>query len=57
MLRVESLNPYKDGTCRTIKAQYQQTSLANLLRQDGLGATGVIIYEDLQDVPVPERSE
>lgn len=46
MLRIEPLNPYKDGTCRTIKAQYQQTSLANLLRQDGLGATGVIIYED-----------
>ena len=57
MLRVEPLNPYKDGACRTIKAQYQQTSLANFLRQDGLGATGVIIYEDLQDVPVPKRSK
>lgn len=33
-------------TCRTIKAQYQKTSLANFVRQDGLGATGVmVIYE------------
>ena len=44
------LNPYKDGTCRTIKAQYQQSSRANFARQDGLGATGVVqignIYPD-----------
>lgn len=40
------LNPYSDGTCRTIKAQYQQSSRANFIRQDGLGATGVVeIYE------------
>ena len=39
---VEPLNPYKDGTCRTIKAQYQQRSRANFARQDGLGATGVV---------------
>lgn len=47
---VEPLNPYKDGTCRTIKAQYQQSSRANFARQDGLGATGVVqignIYPD-----------
>ena len=41
-LVVEPLNPYKDGTCRTIKAQYQQSSRANFVRQDGLGATGVV---------------
>ena len=41
-LVVEPLNPYKDGTCRTIKAQYQQSSRANFARQDGLGATGVV---------------
>jgi DNA (cytosine-5)-methyltransferase 1 len=41
-LVVEPLNPYKDGTCRTIKAQYQQSSRANFTRQDGLGATGVV---------------
>lgn len=46
---VEPLNPYKDGTCRTIKAQYQQSSRANFARQDGLGATGVV--EDWQTVP------
>ena len=40
--QVEPLNPYKDGTCRTIKAQYQQSSRANFARQDGLGATGVV---------------
>ena len=45
----EPLNPYKDGTCRTIKAQYQQSSRANFARQDGLGATGVV--EDWQTVP------
>lgn len=47
---VEPLNPYKDGTCRTIKAQYQQSSRAKFARQDGLGATGVVqignIYPD-----------
>jgi site-specific DNA-cytosine methylase len=32
-----------NGDCsRTIKAQYQQSSRANFMRQDGLGATGVI---------------
>ena len=35
--KVEPLNPYKDGTCRIIKAQYQQSSRANFTRQDGLG--------------------
>ena len=29
-----------DGTARTIKRQYQQTSRANLERQDSLGASG-----------------
>lgn len=47
---VEPLNPYKDGTCRTIKAQYQQSSRAKFARQDGLGATGIVqignIYPD-----------
>ena len=31
----------QDGLCRTIKAQYQQTSRANLCRQGTFGATGV----------------
>lgn len=41
----EPINPMDDGTARTIKRQYQQTSLANFIRRDGLGATGVIQYD------------
>lgn len=38
---VAPINP--DGECsRTIKAQYQQSSRANFVRQDGLGATEVM---------------
>ena len=33
-------------TARTIKAQYWKNALANFIRRDGMGATGVIhIYE------------
>lgn len=39
---IESLNPEKDGNCRTIKAQYFKNSTANFIRQDSLGATGVV---------------
>ena len=39
------INPEKDGTCRTIKAQYAQTSFANFLRTGSFGATGVIKIE------------
>lgn len=35
------LNTMPDGTSRTIKAQYQQSSPANFKRNDALGATGV----------------
>jgi DNA (cytosine-5)-methyltransferase 1 len=35
------LNEEADGTCRTIKSQYQQTSRANSKRQSTFGATGV----------------
>ena len=32
---------------RTIKANYQKVSLANLIRTDGLGATAIMeIYDD-----------
>lgn len=34
------LNTEPDGTSRTIKAQYQQSSRANFVRGDSLGATG-----------------
>lgn len=42
IMEVIPLNPYNDGMARTIKAQYQQSSMANFKRQDGLGATGVL---------------
>ena len=35
-----------DGTCRTIKAQYRNTSTANLIRVGSYAATGVIEYEE-----------
>ena len=48
MKKVTPMNPMPDGTCRTLKAQYQQSSLANFIRRGGYGATGVIEieYED-----------
>lgn len=36
------LNEYADGTARTIKAQYQQTSKANLTRSGSYAATGAV---------------
>lgn len=40
------LNPMDDGSCRTIKSQYQQTSTANFVRHTGgYAATGVIEYD------------
>ena len=40
------LNPMDDGSCRTLKRQYQQTSTANFIRHTGgYAATGVIEYE------------
>ena len=42
MKKVTPMNPMPDGTCRTLKAQYQQSSLANFIRGGGYGATGVI---------------
>ena len=44
-MRIAPLNPMDDGTCRTIKSQYQRHSLANFIRRDGLAATGVIEYD------------
>ena len=42
----EPLNPMDDGTCRTIKSQYQQTSTANFIRhRGGYASTGVIEYD------------
>ena len=42
----ESYKSFGGQTCRTIKAQYWKNALANFIRRDGLGATGVIhVYE------------
>lgn len=35
-------NQYEDGTTRTIKSQYGQTSVANFEYQGTFGASGVI---------------
>ena len=45
------MNPMPDGSCRTLKYQYQQSSLANFIRGGGYGATGVIeiVYETDKD--------
>ena len=42
---VDVLNPMNDGTCRTIKNQYGQTSAPNLDSQGTFGASGVICTE------------
>ena len=42
-------NPMPDGTCRTIKAQYQQTSMANLVRGGAFAATGVAVVADMEE--------
>ncbi len=44
--RLGLLNAYQGGVCRTIKAQYFKSSVANFLLQTTRGATGVLIeYE------------
>jgi hypothetical protein len=44
MRKVRPLNPYGGGVSRTIKAQYQQTSTANLIREGTFAATGAMEY-------------
>ena len=40
------LNNMPYGTCRTIKAQYNKSSVANFIRRDAFAVTGVMeIYE------------
>lgn len=39
------INPNPDNTCRTIKAQYGQTSTANFTYTSTFGATGVMAYK------------
>ena len=42
MNKVKLVNAYNGGVVRPIKAQYNNTSYANLIRTDSFGATGVI---------------
>ena len=48
-LVIEPYNPYDDGTCRTIKAQYYKNGMANFKRTDGLGATGVKVIANMYE--------
>lgn len=43
MRYVVAANPHPDGTCRTIKAQYQQTNSCNFISTGTFGATGVLM--------------
>lgn len=40
------VNTTPEGLARTIKAQYYKTGIANILRTDGFGATGVVCLDD-----------
>lgn len=43
-LLIEAINTEPDGVSRTIKAQYDQTSVANFNRTDAFAATGVAVH-------------
>lgn len=45
MKKAKAVDIYAGGVVRTIKAQYYKNSLANFIRQDGLGATAVMEIE------------
>lgn len=49
MIIVIPMNAEEDGSCKTIKAQYQQSSLANFVRGGTWGATGVMVIEEDED--------
>lgn len=40
------VNTTPEGLARTIKAQYYKTGIANILRTDGFGLTGVVCLDD-----------
>lgn len=42
MIECITLNECTSGVCKTIKAQYNNLSLANIIRTDGFTATAVI---------------
>lgn len=55
-LIMEVINPEEDGTCRTIKAQYEKTAIANTTYKGSIGAT--MVSEQLpDDVPQNEKEK
>lgn len=49
MIIVIPMNAEEDGSCKTIKATIQQSSLANFVRGGAWGATGVMVIEQDED--------
>ena len=43
------INATPEGLARTIKAQYYKNGVANFIRTDGFGATGVICVGDMKN--------
>lgn len=39
---IKALNPMPDGSCRTLKYQYQKNSIGNFESSGSFGATGVL---------------
>lgn len=44
-----AINTMDDGTCRTIKSQYHQTSAANFTYTSTFGATGVMRIVNIKE--------
>ena len=53
------INGAVGGVARTITARYFKNSVANFLRHDGMGNTGVIVIygKKSKDTPISERRE
>lgn len=51
------LNDEPNGVCRTIKASYNKTSFANLIRRGGYAATAVAVYSDGMDISVASERD
>ena len=53
------INGAVGGVARTLTARYFKNSVANFLRQDGMGNTGVIVIygKKSKDTPISARCE
>lgn len=54
---IETLNPMDDGTCRTLKNQYAQTSAPNLASQGTFGASGAIQVKRIEAIKIRQATE